>query len=221
MDDLNGFEDLQAQAEALDASLGGAAGMAAGFDGELQRMRSALSETGKEVQILERGLGRGLRRALDGVLLDGGKLSDALQTMRDAMVNSTYSAAVRPVTDHFGGLMAQGIGALMQGALPFANGASFSQGRVQPFARGGVVSAPTIFPMRGGTGLMGEAGPEAIMPLARGADGRLGVRSDTGGVPPVNVVINISTPDIDGFRRSQSQIAAQMGRALSRGQRNR
>ena len=67
---------------------------------------------------------------------------------------------------------------------------------------------------------MGEAGPEAIMPLSRGADGSLGVRMEGGG-RPVSVVINVTTPDVEGFRRSQSQIAAQMGRALSRGQRNR
>jgi hypothetical protein len=36
----------------------------------------------------------------------------------------------------------------------------------------------------------------------------------------VNVVMNISTPDVQGFRRSQSQIAAQMGRVLGSGQRN-
>jgi phage-related minor tail protein len=76
-----------------------------------------------------------------------------------------------------------------------------------------------MFPMRGGTGLMGEAGPEAIMPLARGPDGRLGVMA-AGGGRAVSVVMNITTPDVDGFRRSQSQIAAQMNRALARGQRN-
>jgi phage-related minor tail protein len=74
--------------------------------------------------------------------------------------------------------------------------------------------------MRGGTGLMGEAGPEAIMPLVRSADGRLGVEAQGGG-RAVQVVMNISTPDAEGFRRSQSQIAAQVGRALGRGQRNR
>ena len=89
-----------------------------------------------------------------------------------------------------------------------------------PFASGGIVSGPTAFPMRGGLGLMGEAGPEAILPLARGPDGRLGVRGG-GGAAPVTVVMNIQTPDVEGFRRSQSQIAAQMGRALSQGQRNR
>jgi len=89
-----------------------------------------------------------------------------------------------------------------------------------PFAKGGVVSQPTNFPMSGGMGLMGEAGPEAIMPLTRGPDGRLGVQS-AGGSRPVTVVMNISTPDVQGFQRSQSQIAAQAMRALSRGQRNR
>jgi phage-related minor tail protein len=58
------------------------------------------------------------------------------------------------------------------------------------------------------------------MPLARGADGRLGVQA-AGGGRPINVVMNISTPDAAGFQRSQSQIAAQVSRALSRGQRNR
>jgi len=82
-----------------------------------------------------------------------------------------------------------------------------------------VVSSPTTFPMRGGRGVMGEAGPEAIMPLARGPDGRLGVQSAGGRA--VNVVMNITTPDVQGFQRSQSQVAAQVSRALARGQRNR
>ena len=72
--------------------------------------------------------------------------------------------------------------------------------------------------MRGGMGVMGEAGPEAIMPLARGADGKLGVRGAGG--RPVQVVMNIQTSDVEGFRRSQGQIAAQMSRAIARGQRN-
>ena len=67
---------------------------------------------------------------------------------------------------------------------------------------------------------MGEAGAEAIMPLTRGADGRLGVQAQGGG-RAMTVIMNISTPDVQGFQRSQSQIAAQAMRALARGQRNR
>ena len=66
---------------------------------------------------------------------------------------------------------------------------------------------------------MGEAGPEAIMPLTRGPDGKLGVRGAGGGGS--TVVMNISTPDVQGFQRSRSQIAAQMSRALGKGDRNR
>lgn len=219
MTERDDFDDLQTQAEALEQSLGDAAGMAAGFDAELRRMREALSATGRDVAVLERGFSKGLRRAFDGVVFDGLRLSDALEDMARSMIRTTYNAAMRPVSDHFGGMLSRGVESLVQGLLPFADGAGFAQGRVMPFAKGGVVSGPTTFPMRGGTGLMGEAGPEAIMPLARGADGKLGVRAGGGG--GVHVVMNITTPDVQGFRRSQGQIAAQMSRALSRGNRNR
>ena len=220
MTDRDGFDDLQERGEALGDSLGDAASMAAAFDGQMRRISAAFEETGKDVATLERGMSGGLRKAFDGVVLDGMNLSDALDVLKNSMIRTAYSAAIKPVTDHFGGMLAGGVGGLVQGLLPFADGGSFSQGRVMPFANGGVVSAPTTFPMRGGTGLMGEAGPEAIMPLARGPDGKLGVRS-AGGGQHVNVVMNISTPDVQGFRRSQGQIAAQMSRALGRGNRNR
>jgi phage-related minor tail protein len=220
MTEYDGLEGLETQIETLEGALEGATGMAASFDAELRRMRATFAATGQDVQTLERGMSRGLRRAFDGVVLDGMKLSDALTTMAQSMISTAYSAAVKPVTDHVGGLLAQGVGSLMEGILPFEKGAGFAQGRVMPFARGGVVGGPTYFAMRGATGLMGEAGPEAIMPLTRGPDGSLGVRAQGGGAP-VSVVMNIQTPDAESFRRSQSQIAAQVSRALGRAQRNR
>lgn len=219
MSDQDSMVDLNETAEGLGDTLASTADMAAGFDAELQRVRAALAETGKDVATLERGLSKGLRRAFDGVVFDGMKLSDALETVARSMIQTTYSAAIKPITNHLGELLATGIGSLVKGILPFADGGSFSQGRVMPFANGGVVSGPMMFPMRGGMGLMGEAGPEAIMPLARGPDGKLGVRSAGGG--SVTVVMNITTPDVQGFQRSQGQVAAQMSRALSRGNRNR
>ena len=64
---------------------------------------------------------------------------------------------------------------------------------------------------------MGEAGPEAIMPLSRGPDGRLGVAARGGPTAPV-VTVNISTPDVGSFQKSRGQIAAQLARAVRRGQ---
>lgn len=212
IDALDGFE---AQVDALSEALVGATGMAGGFHAEMVRVRESLSETGKGAAKLEVALSRGLSRAIDGVVFDGMKLSDALGGIAKSMIGASYKAAVTPVKEHLSGMVMQGIGNL----LPFANGARFSQGRVMPFADGGVVSGPMTFPMRGGLGLMGEAGPEAIMPLARGPDGKLGVRAG-GNARPVNVVMHVSTPDVQSFRRSQSQIAAQMGRVLGSGQRN-
>ena len=72
-----------------------------------------------------------------------------------------------------------------------ADGGVMSRGRLTAFANGGVVNGPTVFPMANGMGLMGEAGPEAIMPLKRGPDGKLGVEGG-GGVTVVQN-INVST----------------------------
>ena len=61
--------------------------------------------------------------------------------------------------------------------LGSAQGNAFGPSGVIPFANGGVVTRPTLFPFAGGTGLMGEAGAEAILPLSRGSNGNLGVES--------------------------------------------
>lgn len=79
----------------------------------------------------------------------------------------------------------------------FSDGGVFENGNVVAFARGGVVNKPTFFPMaNGGTGLMGEAGAEAVMPLRRMSNGRLGVEAQSEGAP---VVVNI-------FNQSDAQV---------------
>ncbi|MGO4701716.1 hypothetical protein [Dyella sp. 2RAB6] len=91
------------------------------------------------------------------------------------------------------------------GALSYGVPAASSGFRA--FARGGIVNSPTLFPMATGTGLMGEAGPEAIMPLARGPDGRLGVRngrsSSGGGVNnQISITVNVGA---NGNAQSDTQ----------------
>ena len=184
-----------------------------------EHVKAELKEIGAHIGMLSRGIDRGLKRSLEGLVFEGQALSSVMKDLAGSIIRQTYNVGISPITRQLSGAIAGHIEGLIHGVSPFANGGGFSQGRVIPFARGGVVDGPTTFPMRNGTGLMGEAGPEAIMPLERGPNGQLGVRA-SGGARPVNVTINISTPDVDGFRRSQSQIAAQVGRILSKSSRN-
>lgn len=150
-----------------------------------------------------------LVNAFAGAVIHGRKLSDVLKGLALSLAQTALTSALRPLGQLLGGLFGSVVGN--------AKGNVFAGGRVTPFAAGGIVNSPTLFPLRGATGLMGEAGPEAIMPLARGRDGKLGVRGGGGGI---SVTVNIQTPDARSFERSQSQIAAMMARAVARGQRN-
>jgi hypothetical protein len=92
----------------------------------------------------------------------------------------------------------------------YANGGAFSGG-AQFFANGGVVSTPTAFGMSGGrTGVMGEAGPEAIMPLKRGADGKLGVvaAGSSSGEVIINNNMSITIGTVDSEERKQELLRA-------------
>jgi tape measure domain-containing protein len=119
----------------------------------------------------------------------------------------------------FGQFFGAGGGDLSLGDLaPGAHGMVVSTGRVLPFAGGGVVSGPTTFGLAGGnTGLMGEAGPEAVMPLARLPGGDLGVRSTT---PHIQLINNTGVTASARIRQSQDRTsiileAAQLGASMA------
>lgn len=199
--------------EGFAASLSSVRGAAAGFSEEMAEANRAMREMDAEARRLSRSLGSSLRTAFDRAIFGGRGLKDVLRGLAESVVSRTLNAALTPVTSGLGGALSSAFG-----AIGFERGAAFSAGKVRAFAHGGVVEGPTHFPMAGGTGLMGEAGPEAIMPLGRGPDGRLGVRTlgQSGGS---TIVVNISTPDADSFQRSRGQVAAQLARAVARGSR--
>ena len=98
-----------------------------------------------------------------------------------------FGSVLQAIISSLSGLGGGGGGGVMSlfgglfGGL-FADGAAFAHGNVVPFASGGVTTGATYFPMSGGrTGVMGEAGPEGILPLKRGPSGRLGVEMYGGG----------------------------------------
>lgn len=122
--------------------------------------------------------------------------SSILSEMSKVLMSQAFSKI-------FGGLGGGG-GFLssLAGMFGFANGGAFNSG-VQMFANGGaftnsIASSPTAFGMSGGKmGIMGEAGPEAIMPLTRTSGGQLGVRamidSGSSGGSGNSVVVNVVT----------------------------
>ena len=95
-----------------------------------------------------------------------------------------------------------------------ANGNVYGQNGIQKFAMGGVVNKPTIFPFANGTGLMGEAGPEAIMPLQRAANGKLGVIASGGGT--TNVVVNVDAggSSVEGDQAQAKQLGVAVSAAV-------
>jgi len=186
---------------------------------EIDRVKKAtqqLSEETKRASALGQQLGRVMVSAFKDIAVKGKGLREVLNSLAQSLSKMVLNAAFKPLEKALGGIFTN---ALSGGPLKFAKGGVFQQAMPIPFAKGGVISAPVSFPLgRGQTGLAGEAGAEAILPLTRGGDGRLGVRSQGGG--GLNVTFNVQTPDAASFQRSESQIAAMLARAVGQGQRN-
>lgn len=178
-----------------------------------------LATTLGDLNGLSRSFGNSLNGALRGAVVQGRSLDQVLRGVVTQLSSNALTEALRPLTSSLsGGLTSALSNAFGGGATGFRNGGVLGEGRIVPFADGGVVATPRYFPMSDGrTGLMGEAGAEAIMPLTRGSDGRLGVSAQ--GQRATNVTVNISTPDVEGFRRSEAQVQASLARAVGRGRR--
>ncbi|MBD3766097.1 MAG: hypothetical protein IE927_15645, partial [Rhodobacterales bacterium] len=97
-------DELIVQLDALEAALAGAQDMTGAFTAELARMKEQMVFTQREVNSLSAGIGGGLRRAFDGVVFDGLRLSDALKTVARSIVDTLYSVSVRPVQGALGSL---------------------------------------------------------------------------------------------------------------------
>lgn len=162
------------------------------FNEEAKRLEETLvkSQEGWSLQTeAVQIFGDSFNTMLDGVLQGTQSLEDGVTAMvKVVLVQLAKLAAYQFIANSFAGTA---FGDAAGSLLPSKKGNVFSKGSLVPFAQGGIVNGPTVFPLARGAGLMGEAGPEAILPLSRGKGGNLGVSA-----APVNVVVNNNAPGV-------------------------
>ena len=164
------------------------------------------------------GFASAMTRAFMQATAGGKQLDDVLKSLALRMSSMVLAQAFKPIASGIASSLTSGLTNLFSGLFSGISGNRL--GAIKPFAAGGVIGAPTYFPLSsGGLGLAGEAGPEAIVPLSRGNDGRLGIATNGAG-GATNVTVQIATPDVVSFRRSEAYLTGQIARAVARGQRS-
>jgi phage-related minor tail protein len=175
---------------------------------DLTSMQKQLDQIDLSAQRVATTLSKGFGSAI----ISGKSFNETLaaigQSLARLAIQDGVKLATQSLTHQLAGLFANVSGDMTPGAA-----------QITRHADGGVIASPTYFAQGGAIGLMGERGAEAIMPLARGADGRLGVIAQSGSARPVAITVNIAATDIDSFRRSEAQVTGSLARAVARGQR--
>lgn len=174
------------------------------FGNQMQSQLKTFNDSIKTIQesmanVVVKGI-KGMEDALVNFVMTG-KLN--FKNLANSIIADMARIAIqqtitKPFTSFFTGLFS-------------GNGNAFVDGKVQKYAYGGVVNKPTLFPMANGMGLMGEAGAEAILPLRRGSNGKLGVQSSGGSIGNIVVNVDASGSSVEG----DEQRGKELGRLIS------
>jgi hypothetical protein len=176
-------------------------------------------EAAAQMESIYQMLGNEIGAFTTAMISDTKSVEEAFKSMAKNIIDQLIQIfiveqLVNSISGGMGSFFGGGGGSSKKALSLSANGNVFSGGsQVQAYANGGVVNGPTMFPMNGNkTGLMGEAGPEAIMPLKRGANGKLGVQAEGSGGD--NVVIhqnfNFQANGDDSVKKLIQQAAPQI-----------
>jgi|TARA_B100000085_G_scaffold83854_1_gene75660 hypothetical protein len=163
----------------------------------------------------------GLANAQDNLNNKTDKYKITLDQVKDTLANQITSAieglidGTKSLGESLSGLLKtfasmflrSGIGSLVGQIFPSAKGNVFAQNGIVPYAKGGYIGRPTM-------ALMGEAGPEAVLPLRRGRSGRLGVETSGGGVGSVVVNVDASGSSVQGNEPDANQLGRVIGQAV-------
>lgn len=137
-------------------------------------------------------------------------LADQMTSAIEGLIDGTQSLSqslsglLRTFASMF---LRSGVGSLVSQIFPSAKGNVFAQNGIVPYAKGGYIGRPTL-------SLMGEAGPEAVLPLRRGRGGRLGVETSGGSVGNVTVNVDASGSAVEGDTRQAAQLGKMLGAAV-------
>lgn len=172
---------------------------------DLETQLAAAAGSGKQ-------FGRAMSSAFQSVAVQGKSLGEALRGLALNLSQLTLQAAFKPLE--------QGLGGIMQGLLGGigVGGGSGGSGIALPFtASGAIATPPALGNLRNGaTGRLqslSEAAPSAVESGKPRAGDRTGFQG-------ITVNLNVTTPDADSFRRTETQVAAMLSRAIAQGQRN-
>jgi phage-related minor tail protein len=173
---------------------------------DFQRDLSDISVELERIDDLAAGVGRTLSASLRSAIIDGKSFKSVLGDIADSFANIALKAAFKPVENLAAGFIESLFGS-----------AGSSLAGVTGFAKGGVLASPSYFPLGQGLGVAGEAGPEAVLPLTRGSDGRLGVASNASS--PISISFNVNASDARSFVGAEAEVSAMLLRAVRRGTR--
>ncbi|SDX89241.1 phage tail tape measure protein [Roseicitreum antarcticum] len=192
----------QALREAADTARGA-------WEATADAVRAAQERSREIAQGLAEDIAGPIKEALKSGEFSWETFASAISRIAQNLANRLIELAFKPIENAImrafsGGGGGGGIGGFLGSLFGFARGGAFAGGQeLTAFARGGVVKRPAVFPFSRGIGLMGEAGPEAILPLRRGRDGRLGVEMNGAAKPASGPdmstrIINVLDPSVVG-----------------------
>ena len=175
------------------------------------------------------GIQRGAQQYFDTIKSfaeeTGAAVSKAFQGMEDALVKFVmtgklnFSDLTRSILADMARIaIRQAIMKPLMGLFPFlknANGNAFAKNGIVPYRKGGIVNSPTMFKFGGSNlGIMGEAGPEAILPLQRGKGGKLGVIAQGGGAGNITVNVDATGSSVEGDEEGGRQLGEVIASAI-------
>ena len=175
----------------------------ADFDLKRQQLLSGTTEKQKE-----------LNKETDKYKITLDQVKDTLANQMTSAIEGlidgtkTLGESLSGLLRTFAGMfLRSGMGRFVDGIFPSAKGNVFAQNGIVPYAKGGYIGRPTM-------ALMGEAGPEAVLPLRRGRGGRLGVETSGGGVGSVTVNVDATGSAVEGDDAQASQLGKAIGVAV-------